>query len=106
MADQSPPIYFEDIPLDEARRRSQSPRMDPELYNALRQKIQSLDDTATRLMPQEGLNHTVVENRVRRVAVEPRIPVTTRRMAPICSAATTSDSARPTPAWVTRHIKA
>jgi hypothetical protein len=34
MAEQ-PPIYFEDIPLAEARRMSRGPRMDPTLYQAL-----------------------------------------------------------------------
>ncbi len=42
MADPSSPIEFEDVPLDEARRMGRGPRMNPELYNALKQKIQSL----------------------------------------------------------------
>ena len=62
MADQSPSIYFGDIPLDEARHMSRSPRMDPELYNALKQKIQSLDNTATRLTTPEGINPTTMRN--------------------------------------------
>jgi hypothetical protein len=37
---------FEDIPLDEARRLCRGPRMNPELYNALKQNIQSPDNTA------------------------------------------------------------
>ncbi len=106
MANRLPPIYCEDIPLDEARRRGQSPRMDPERDNALKQKIHSLDNTTTRLMTPEGLNHSIMENRILRAVVEPRIPVTIRRMAPICSAPTTSDSTRPTPAGITRHLKA
>ena len=32
MADQSSPLQFEDVPLEEARRMSRGPRMDPELY--------------------------------------------------------------------------
>jgi hypothetical protein len=49
MAERSPIIEFEDVPLTEARRMSRGLRMDPELYHALREKIQSLDNTATRL---------------------------------------------------------
>ena len=45
----TPPSQFEDIPLDEARRMGRGPRMDPELYHALKEKIQSLDTTATRV---------------------------------------------------------
>jgi hypothetical protein len=44
-----PTIEFEDVPLDEARRMSRGPRMDPELYHALKEKIESLDNTAARL---------------------------------------------------------
>jgi hypothetical protein len=54
MAEQSP-IQFEDIPLAEARTMSRGPRMDPELYQTLKGKIQTLDNTATRVtLP--GLN--------------------------------------------------
>jgi hypothetical protein len=35
MAEQ-PPIQFEDVPLDQARRMSRGPRMDPQLYQELR----------------------------------------------------------------------
>jgi hypothetical protein len=46
MAEQPPSIQFEDVPLDQARRMGRGPRMNPELYHALKQKIQSLEDTA------------------------------------------------------------
>jgi hypothetical protein len=42
MADQPPSFQFEDVPLDQARRMSRGPRMEPMLYDTLRQKIQSL----------------------------------------------------------------
>jgi len=42
MTDSSSLIEFEDVPLDEARRMSRGPRMNPELYNALKQKSQAL----------------------------------------------------------------
>jgi hypothetical protein len=48
MADPSSLIEFEDIPLDEARHMGRGPRMDPELYTALKEKIQSLGHTASR----------------------------------------------------------
>ena len=41
MAEQSPSIQFEDVPLEEARRMGRGPRMDPELYHAFKEKIQS-----------------------------------------------------------------
>ena len=80
MADPSSPIQFEDVPLDEARRMGRGPRMDPELYNALKEKIQSLDDTATRLMVPEGTSVTTMKARILRVAAELNISVTIRRV--------------------------
>jgi hypothetical protein len=41
MAQQPPPIYFEDIPLAQARAMGRGPRMDPELYHTLKEKIES-----------------------------------------------------------------
>jgi hypothetical protein len=55
MADQSSLIAFEDIPLDEARRMNRGPRIDPELYHALREKIQSLGNTAARMALPESI---------------------------------------------------
>jgi len=49
MAEQLPSIQFEDVPLDEARRMGRGPRMEPMLYETLRQKIQSLSTDATRI---------------------------------------------------------
>jgi hypothetical protein len=53
MGQGAPTIESEDVPLDEARRMSRGPRIDPELYGALKQNIQSLENTATR-MPLPG----------------------------------------------------
>jgi hypothetical protein len=47
MAEQPPSLQFEDVPLDEARRMSRGPRMEPMLYETLRTKIQSLSTDAT-----------------------------------------------------------
>ena len=80
MADSSSPIEFEDVPLDEARRMGRGPRMDPELYNTLKQKIQSLDTTATRMSLPEGASPTTMKNRILRIAAELGIPVTIRRV--------------------------
>jgi hypothetical protein len=80
MAQQPPPIHFEDIPLDEARRMGRGPRMDPELYQPLKGKIQSLDNTATRLMLPEETSPTTMKNRLLRVATSLGIPVTIRRV--------------------------
>ncbi len=49
MAEQPPSVQFEDVPLDEARRMSRGPRMEPLLYETLRQKIQSLSEDAVRV---------------------------------------------------------
>ena len=39
MANESSPLQFEDIPLDEAQRMGRGPRMDPALYQAIKEKI-------------------------------------------------------------------
>jgi hypothetical protein len=80
MAQPSSPIQFEDIPLDEARRMGRGHRMDPELYNALKQKIQSLRNTAARASLPEGTSPTTMKNRILRVAAELKVPVTVRRV--------------------------
>jgi hypothetical protein len=80
MAQTSPTIAFEDVPLDEARRMSRGPRMNPELYHALREKIRLLDTTATRATIPEGTNPTTMKNHILRVAAELKLPVTIRRV--------------------------
>jgi hypothetical protein len=80
MADQPPSFQFEDVPLDQARRMSRGPRMDPELYNALKQKIHSLDNAATRLIVPEGTSAATMKNRILRLAAALGMPVTIRRV--------------------------
>ena len=80
MALQPPMIEFEDVPLDEARRMTRGPRMDPDLYHALKEKIQSLDTTAIRMPLSDGTSPTTMKNRILRVAAELRIPITIRRV--------------------------
>jgi precorrin-4 methylase len=81
MAQQVPPLHFEDIPLAEARTMSRGPRMDPELYHAFKEKIESLDNTATRITILEGTSPTTMKNRLLRVAGELGIPLTIRRVS-------------------------
>ena len=80
MAQEPPAIHFEDIPLAEARTMGRGPRMDPELYHAFKEKIQSLDNTATRITIPEGISPTTMKNRILRVAAELGIPVTIRKV--------------------------
>ena len=80
MAQEPPAIHFEDIPLAEARTMGRGPRMDPELYHAFKEKIQSLDNTAARLTLPEGTSPTTMKNRLLRVAAELRIPLTVRKV--------------------------
>lgn len=61
MAQPTPTIRFEDIPLDKGRRTGRGSRIDPELYNTLKGKIQSLDNTATRLTIPEGIRPTTMK---------------------------------------------
>jgi len=65
MAEPLPLIHFEDIPLVEARAMGRGSRMHPSLYKALREKIQSLDNTAARLTLPEGTSPTTMKNRLR-----------------------------------------
>jgi hypothetical protein len=80
MAEPLPPFQFDDIPLAEARTMGRGPRMDPELYQAFKEKIQSLDNRATRLTLPEGTRPTAMKNRLLRVAAELRIPLTIRKV--------------------------
>ena len=54
--------------------------MDPELYQALKGKIQSLDNTATRITISEGTSPTTMKNRILRVAGELKTPLTIRKV--------------------------
>jgi hypothetical protein len=80
MAQEPPAIHFEDIPIDEARTMGRGPRMDPELYHAFKEKIQSLDNTAARLTLPEGTSPTTMKNRLLRVAAEIKVAVTIRKV--------------------------
>ena len=84
MADQAPSFQFEDIPIEEARKIGRGPRMDPEIYHALKENIQSLDNTASRMSLPDGTSPTTMKNRILRVAAELGVPVTVRKV-PVAS---------------------
>src|ERR687886_1857996 len=81
MADQSSPFQFDDIPLEEARRMGWGPRMEPMLYNTLRQKIQSLTSEAVRIRLGPEITPQRMRNYLLRIARELNVPVTVRKMA-------------------------
>lgn len=80
MAEQSSPVQFEDVPLEEARRMGRGLRMNPELYQELRTRVQSLSDTAVRMTTSDGIRPATMRNWVRSVATELGIHVTIRRV--------------------------
>jgi hypothetical protein len=80
MADQSSRIQFEDIPLEDARRMGRGPRMEPMLYDTLRQKIQSLSSEATRIHLGPEIRPERMKNYLLRIARELDVPVTVRRV--------------------------
>jgi hypothetical protein len=80
MADQAPSFQFEDVPLDEARRMGRGPRMEPMLYDTLRQKIQALSSEATRIHLGPEIRPERMKNYILRIARELNVPVTVRRV--------------------------
>jgi hypothetical protein len=49
MAERLSSIQFEDIPIDEARRMTRGPRMDPQLYQELKKRIPALTSHAVHM---------------------------------------------------------
>ena len=80
MADKIPTFQFEDVPLDEARRMGRGPRMEPMLYDTLRQKIQSLSTEATRIRLGPEITPQRMKNYILRMAHDLDVPVTVRRV--------------------------
>jgi hypothetical protein len=80
MADQAPSFQFEDVPLDEARRMGRGPRMEPMLYDTLRQKIQALSSEAVRIRLGPEIRPERMKNYLLRIARELNVPVTVRRV--------------------------
>ena len=80
MADQPSPFQFEDVPLDEARRMGRGPRMEPMLYETLRQKIQTLSSEAVRIRLGPEITPTRMKNYLLHIARELNVPITIRRV--------------------------
>jgi hypothetical protein len=80
MADELPTFQFEDVPLDEARRMGRGPRMEPMLYDTLRQKIQALSSEAVRIHLGPEIRPERMKNYLLRIARELNVPVTVRRV--------------------------
>ena len=80
MAEQPPTIQFEDVPLDEARRMGRGPRMEPMLYDTLRQKIQALASEAVRIHVGPEITPQRMKSYLLRIARELNVPVTVRRV--------------------------
>jgi hypothetical protein len=81
MAEHPPNFEFEDIPLEEARLMGRAPRMEPLLYDTLRQKIQALSTEATSVRLGPEITQRRMRNYILRIAHELNIPVTIRRVA-------------------------
>jgi hypothetical protein len=54
--------------------------MDPQFYQELRTRMQSLSNQAVRMAVPDGTSLTTMKNRIRHVAAELGIPVTIRRV--------------------------
>ena len=74
-------ITFEDLPIAQARAMGRGPRMDPVLYQALRQKIASLSQQAARMPLPPDVRVGTMKQRMLRIAGELQVPVTVRRVA-------------------------
>ena len=80
MANDRQDMAFEDIPLEEARRMGRGPRMEPLLYDTLRQKIQSLSTEATRIRLGPEIRPARMKTYLLRIARELNVPVTVRKV--------------------------
>ena len=81
MADPSSPIHFEDVPLADARRMGRGPRMEPMLYETLRQKIQALSTDAVRIHLGPEVSPARMKAYILRIARELAIPITVRKVS-------------------------
>ena len=81
MAEHHSSIHFEDVPLDEARQIGRGPRMEPQLYDTIRQKIQSLGAEAVRIRLGPEISSIRMKNYLLRIARDLRIPITVRRVS-------------------------
>jgi hypothetical protein len=80
MADQPSPFQFDNIPLEEARHMGRGPRMEPMLYDTLRQKIPSLSSEAVRIYLGPEIAPQRMTRYIRAIAQDLNVPVTVRRV--------------------------
>src|SRR5919205_4368851 len=80
MPEPSSPIEFEEVPLEEARRMGRGPRMEPLLYDTLRQKLQALSTEATRIRLGPEIRPERMKTYLLRIARELQVPVTVRKV--------------------------
>jgi hypothetical protein len=80
MAEQPSSFQFEDMPLEEARRMGRGPRMEPMLYDTLRQKIQSLSSEAIRIHLGPEITPPRMKSYLLRIARELDVPIAVRRV--------------------------
>jgi hypothetical protein len=81
MADEQPPgVQCEDVAIDEARRMGRGPRMEPTLYDTLRQKIASLSTDAVRIHLGPEITQQRMRHYILHIARELGISVTIRRV--------------------------
>ena len=80
MADPSSPIEVEEVPLDEGRRMGRGLRIEPMLYNTLRQKIQSLSSEAVRIHLGPQISPVRMKRYIQAIARELNVPLTIRRV--------------------------
>ena len=80
MADDRHNMAFEEIPLEDARRMGRGPRMEPRLYDTLRQKLQALSTEATRIRLGPEIRPERMKQYLLRMARELNVPVTVRKV--------------------------
>jgi hypothetical protein len=81
MADEWPTFQFEDVPLEEARRMGRGPRIEPLLYDTLKNKIQALSADAVRVRLGPEITQRRMRNYILRIARQLDVPITVRRVA-------------------------
>ena len=73
-------MEFEEIPLEDARRMGRGPRMEPLLYDTLRQKLQALSTEAIRIRLGPEIRPERMKQYLLRMARELHVPVTVRKV--------------------------
>jgi hypothetical protein len=68
------------MPLEEARRMGRGPRMEPLLYDTLRQKIHTLAGEAVRVRLGPEISPQRMKRYILRIARDLNVPVTVRRV--------------------------